>query len=75
MVRFRHPNIVSVMGYSSEPLTAVVYEYIPGGSLYDRLHKVLCAMSIVAAQYFALLLSCTIREIQSPFSGRRDPSF
>lgn len=40
LAKFRHPNIVSIMGFSSDPVCAIVYEYMSGRSLYDRLHKV-----------------------------------
>ena len=38
--RYQHPNIVSLIGFSTPPISAIVYEYVPGGSLFDRLHKV-----------------------------------
>ena len=38
--RFRHPNIVPLMGYHCGVDSAIVYEYICGGSLYQRLHQV-----------------------------------
>ena len=39
--RFRHPNLVELMGYhKSDIKMALVYEYLPGGSLYFHLHDV-----------------------------------
>ena len=39
--RFRHPNLVSLMGFhKSNTKTALVYEYMHGGSLYSHLHDV-----------------------------------
>ena len=37
--RFRHPNLVPLLGYSEDP-DAIVYEFMSGGSLYHRLHEV-----------------------------------
>ena len=39
--RFRHPNLVSLMGFhKSNTKTALVYEYMHGRSLYSHLHDV-----------------------------------
>ena len=38
MHRLRHPNIVEVHGAVKQPLS-IVMEYMPGGSLFDLLHK------------------------------------
>ncbi|XVE80928.1 hypothetical protein DITRI_Ditri15bG0020800 [Diplodiscus trichospermus] len=37
-----HPNIISLMGYcfdGSESDNFIIYEYMPGGTLHDRLHS------------------------------------
>lgn len=39
--RFRHSNVVDMMGYAcDDDMSAIVYAYMPNGSLYDKLHKV-----------------------------------
>ena len=39
--RFRHPNLVSLMGYhQTDTRVALVYEYLEGGSLYSHIHDV-----------------------------------
>jgi serine/threonine protein kinase len=48
VLRFRHPNIVGIMGYSSDPVSAIVYEFIPGGSLYERIHMVVTNHPLLA---------------------------
>jgi serine/threonine protein kinase len=40
LARFRHPNIVLLVGICSlPPNLAIVTEFIERGSLYDLLHK------------------------------------
>jgi serine/threonine protein kinase len=40
LAKFRHPNIVLLVGICSlPPNLAIVTEYIERGSLYDLLHK------------------------------------
>jgi serine/threonine protein kinase len=38
LTKFRHPNLVQLMGYCSNP-AVIVYEYLPRGSLYDNIHE------------------------------------
>ena len=38
MSRFRHPNLLGLMGYCPEPF-CLVYPYMHKGSLYDNLHE------------------------------------
>ena len=42
--RYRHPNVVDLMGFvnTSEAIhmSALVFEYLPRGSLFHNLHKV-----------------------------------
>ena len=38
LYRYRHSNLVDLMGYCVSP-PALVYEFMEGGSLFDRLHK------------------------------------
>lgn len=61
--RFRHPNIVSIMGYSISPsgVSAMVYEYVAGGSLYDRLHGKVLLVLLQCRILFDFLLS-TVQE-------------
>ncbi|KAK4847327.1 hypothetical protein QYF36_000771 [Acer negundo] len=37
MNKFRHPNVVTVIGVCQEAC-ALIYEYLPNGSLEDRLN-------------------------------------
>ena len=39
--RCRHRNLVDLVGYCSSP-PILVYEYLEGGSLYDRMFKSVC---------------------------------
>ncbi|XP_043936106.1 interleukin-1 receptor-associated kinase 1 isoform X2 [Protopterus annectens] len=40
LFRYRHPNIIDCAGYCAEKgLYCLVYAYMPGGSLEDRLHS------------------------------------
>lgn len=44
LCRYRHPNLVDLMGFcvhAEQQMTALVYEYLPDGSLYHSLHKVI----------------------------------
>ena len=42
-LRFRHLNILQVMGYCCDvKLKAVVYEFMRNGSLYQWIHDVSC---------------------------------
>ena len=50
MIRFRHPNILEIMGYCFSPqLKALVYRYIENGSLHLWIHSVcfICALVII----------------------------
>lgn len=39
MSKIRHPNLVALLGYSSDgPEPLVVYELMQNGSLHDQLH-------------------------------------
>lgn len=38
LTRFRHPNILQLCGFCPKP-PALVYEYMPNGSLFDWLHN------------------------------------
>ena len=43
MIRFRHPNLLEVMGYChSNDVLALVSMYMINGSLYHQLHEVSC---------------------------------
>ncbi len=37
-VRFRHRNLVDLLGYCKDP-PALIFEYMEQGSLFDHLHK------------------------------------
>lgn len=53
-VRFRHRNLVDLMGFCRKP-QAIVYEYMEQGSLFQHLHiKVTCSVVVayIAAAYF-----------------------
>ena len=40
MSRYRHPNLVELMGICRSEVTALVYEYMTRGSLYHNLHNI-----------------------------------
>ena len=61
------------MGFSGSPVGAIVYEYVEGGSLYDRLHK-------VCTKYFAMNVLCIYQSLHHRvakliFSGKRGREF
>ena len=59
--RFRHPNLVEVMGFCcSERVKAVIYTFAENGSLYCNLHKV------QNQNYSIFISSCNIEF--SPFN-------
>ena len=47
MSKIRHPNLVALLGYSSDgPELLVVYELMQNGSLHDQLHGIVHSLSL-----------------------------
>ena len=44
IIRFRHKNLVELMGYCPKPV-CLIYEYMEIGSLYKCLHDQVCYVS------------------------------
>lgn len=53
LCKYKHENLVSLVGYSCDgPTYCLVYEYVPGGTLKDRLQVIIIIISVLVRSFF-----------------------
>lgn len=66
LTKYRHPNLVDLMGYCTTTLTALVYEYLPMGSLYHNIHE---SAKLLSWEQRGLILKDTCRALAYLHAG------
>lgn len=57
--RFRHRNIVDLMGYSQRP-PALVFEFMENGSLFHHLHSKVCLLKLCITFAVSVYRMCVL---------------